>query len=52
MKISKDYYKKIIYEDIEWLKKNTCDCLEQKHIIIVLENSIQRIFNNNNEVEL
>ena len=44
--LNKEFYEKLINEDIEWLEENTNDCLERKHIIIVLKDSIERIYNN------
>ena len=39
--LTKDAYTNLIQEDIEWLKQNTKDVLERRHIIDVLEHSIE-----------
>lgn len=44
IEISKTCYEKVIKEDIEWLKKNTPNCLDREHIIEVLNDSTNWIF--------
>lgn len=39
--INKKCYKKIIQEDIDWLEENTNDCLDRRHIIFVLKDSVE-----------
>ena len=39
-KVNKETYEKLIVEDIKWLLAGTEDCLERKHIIDVLNASI------------
>ena len=43
-KLNKSAYQKLIYEDIDWLKKNTPHTLERDHIIQVLRDSIDRYY--------
>jgi len=42
--LNRKYYVKLIREDIDWLEKNTEDDLERQHIIVVLEDSIDRLY--------
>jgi hypothetical protein len=44
MKLNKEGYAQLIEEDIEWLENNTSDTLERKHIIMVLEQSIDTYY--------
>lgn len=34
-------YEKLVNEDIEWLKENTSDTLERKHIISIMKHSVR-----------
>jgi len=45
-KLNKDAYMKLVYEDIDWLKKNSPHTLERDHIIMVLQDSIKRHYPN------
>ncbi len=41
MKLNKKAYQQLIDEDVNWLKIETTDCLEQNHILQVLKDSVR-----------
>ena len=44
MKLNKWAYEQLITENIVWLLENTDDTLERRHILDVLQDSVQRLY--------
>lgn len=44
IQLNKESYRKLINQDIDWLKQNTQSCLERDHIIDVLKKSVNMYY--------
>ena len=47
--LNKKAYKKLIEEDIEWLKNNTIESSERNHIVSVLNESVDKYYSTHEE---